>query len=155
MQLNNLSDYHAWRQKNYLTSVRKQHKWDKMTKRWFKSKHVKTEDAVSKGCYPVAEASGWKFNKVWTCRQRHVRGSQMGVAMGNFAATQFWARLDPALPFCSISAPQQPFAPSAKVCHRNDPRIYGEDKPQNNGNSDSLYFLGFQNHCKWWLQPWN
>ena len=25
----------------------------------------------------------------------------------------------------------------------------------NNGNSDRLYFLGLQNHCKWWLQPWN
>ena len=23
----------------------------------------------------------------------------------------------------------------------------------NNGNSDKLYFLGFQNHCGWWLQP--
>ena len=25
----------------------------------------------------------------------------------------------------------------------------------NNGNSDRLYFLGVQNHCRWWLQPWN
>ena len=25
----------------------------------------------------------------------------------------------------------------------------------NNGNSGSLYFLGLQNHCIWWLQPWN
>ena len=24
-----------------------------------------------------------------------------------------------------------------------------------NGNSDILYFLGLQNHYKWWLQPWN
>ena len=23
----------------------------------------------------------------------------------------------------------------------------------NNGNSDRLYFLGLQNHCRWWLQP--
>ena len=23
------------------------------------------------------------------------------------------------------------------------------------GNSDRLYFLGLQNHCGWWLQPWN
>ena len=23
------------------------------------------------------------------------------------------------------------------------------------GNSDSLHFLGLQNHCRWWLQPWN
>ena len=22
-------------------------------------------------------------------------------------------------------------------------------------NSDSLYLLGLQNHCRWWLQPWN
>ena len=25
----------------------------------------------------------------------------------------------------------------------------------NNRNSDSLYFLGLQSHCRWWLQPWN
>ena len=24
-----------------------------------------------------------------------------------------------------------------------------------NGNSDKLYFLGLQSHCRWWLQPWN
>jgi len=23
------------------------------------------------------------------------------------------------------------------------------------GNSDRLYFLGLQNYCGWWLQPWN
>ena len=26
---------------------------------------------------------------------------------------------------------------------------------EKNGNSDKLYFLGFQNHWKLWLQPWN
>ena len=26
---------------------------------------------------------------------------------------------------------------------------------RDNGNSDRLYFLGLQNHCRWWLQPWN
>ena len=25
----------------------------------------------------------------------------------------------------------------------------------NIGNSESLYFLGLQNHCRWWLQSWN
>ena len=25
----------------------------------------------------------------------------------------------------------------------------------NSGNSDRLYFLGLQNHCRWWLQSWN
>ena len=25
----------------------------------------------------------------------------------------------------------------------------------NNGNCDRLYFLGLQNHCRWWLQPQN
>ena len=25
----------------------------------------------------------------------------------------------------------------------------------NNGNSERLYFLALQNHCRWWLQPWN
>ena len=24
-----------------------------------------------------------------------------------------------------------------------------------NGNSERLYFLGLQNHCRWWLQPWS
>ena len=23
------------------------------------------------------------------------------------------------------------------------------------GESDRLYFGGLQNHCRWWLQPWN
>ena len=26
---------------------------------------------------------------------------------------------------------------------------------EKNGNSDRLYFLGLQNHCRWWLKPWN
>ena len=26
---------------------------------------------------------------------------------------------------------------------------------RNSGNSGGLYFLGLQNHCRWWLQPWN
>ena len=25
----------------------------------------------------------------------------------------------------------------------------------NSGNSDRFYFLRLQNHCRWWLQPWN
>ena len=25
----------------------------------------------------------------------------------------------------------------------------------NSGNSGWLYFWGLQNHCRWWLQPWN
>ena len=25
----------------------------------------------------------------------------------------------------------------------------------NSGNSDRPYFGGLQNHCRWWLQPWN
>ena len=25
----------------------------------------------------------------------------------------------------------------------------------NSGNSDRFYFLGLQNHCRWWIQPWN
>ena len=25
----------------------------------------------------------------------------------------------------------------------------------NSGNSVTLYFSGLQNHCRWWLQPWN
>ena len=26
---------------------------------------------------------------------------------------------------------------------------------RNNANRNRLYFLGLQNHCRWWLQPWN
>ena len=22
-------------------------------------------------------------------------------------------------------------------------------------NNERLYFLGLQNHCRWWVQPWN
>jgi len=30
-----------------------------------------------------------------------------------------------------------------------------ENRQGNNGNSERLYFGGLQNHCRWWLQPWN
>ena len=30
-----------------------------------------------------------------------------------------------------------------------------ENRRGNNGNSERLYFAGLQNHCRWWLQPWN
>ena len=26
---------------------------------------------------------------------------------------------------------------------------------EKNENSERFYFLGLQNHCRWWLQPWN
>ena len=26
---------------------------------------------------------------------------------------------------------------------------------ENSGNTVRLYFWGLQNHCRWWLQPWN
>ena len=26
---------------------------------------------------------------------------------------------------------------------------------ESNGNFERLYFGGLQNHCRWWLQPWN
>ena len=26
---------------------------------------------------------------------------------------------------------------------------------EKSGNSDRFYFLGLQNHCRWWLHPWN
>ena len=26
---------------------------------------------------------------------------------------------------------------------------------RNNGNSERCSFLGLQNHCRWWLKPWN
>ena len=26
---------------------------------------------------------------------------------------------------------------------------------QIDGKNKRLYFLGLQNHCRWWLQPWN
>ena len=30
-----------------------------------------------------------------------------------------------------------------------------ENRWRSNGNIDRFYFLGFQNHCRWWLQAWN
>ena len=29
------------------------------------------------------------------------------------------------------------------------------DRWGNHGNSDRLYFVGLQNHCRWWMQPRN
>ena len=37
----------------------------------------------------------------------------------------------------------------------SSPNHFMENRWGNNGNSDRLYFLGLQNHCRWWLQPWN
>ena len=37
----------------------------------------------------------------------------------------------------------------------SDPINFMANSWGNNGNSDRLYFLGLQNHCRWWLQPWN
>ena len=37
-----------------------------------------------------------------------------------------------------------------KIAGRNINNRWG-----NSGNRDRLYFLGLQNHCRWWLQPWN
>ena len=41
------------------------------------------------------------------------------------------------------------------VQHFLTPSLHGKIDGGNNGNSDRLYFLGVQNHCRWWLQPWN
>ena len=30
-----------------------------------------------------------------------------------------------------------------------------ENRWGNNGNSDRLYLLWLQSHCRWWLKPWN
>ena len=35
------------------------------------------------------------------------------------------------------------------------PITYMANRWRSNGNSDRLYFWGLQNHCRWWLQPWN
>ena len=29
------------------------------------------------------------------------------------------------------------------------------NKSEKSGSNDKFYFLGLQNHCGWWLQPWN
>ena len=35
------------------------------------------------------------------------------------------------------------------------PITFMENRWENSGNSVRLYFWGLQNHCRWWLQPWN
>ena len=39
--------------------------------------------------------------------------------------------------------------------HAIQPHHFIANRWGNNANSDRLYFLGLQNHCRWWLQPWN
>ena len=34
-------------------------------------------------------------------------------------------------------------------------RHFMANRWRNSGKSGRLYFLGLQNHCRWWLQPWN
>ena len=35
------------------------------------------------------------------------------------------------------------------------PHHFMANRRGNSGNSVRLYFSGLQNHCRWWLQPWN
>ena len=35
------------------------------------------------------------------------------------------------------------------------PHHFTGNRWENNGNSVRLYLFGLQNHCRWWLQPWN
>ena len=37
----------------------------------------------------------------------------------------------------------------------SDPIISWQIDWDTNGNSERLYVFGLQNHCRWWLQPWN
>ena len=37
----------------------------------------------------------------------------------------------------------------------SSPIISWANRWGNCGNSGRLYFGGLQNHCRWWLQPWN
>ena len=34
------------------------------------------------------------------------------------------------------------------------PSLHGKKRGKS-GNSGRFYFLGLQNHCRWWLQPWS
>ena len=45
------------------------------------------------------------------------------------------------------------FIPISKKDNVKECSYYGTNAL--NGNSDRLSFLGLQNHCRWWLQPWN
>ena len=45
-----------------------------------------------------------------------------------------------------------------KTQHSKKPiswRLVPSLQGKNNGNRDRLYFGELQNHCRWWLQPWN
>ena len=39
--------------------------------------------------------------------------------------------------------------------HKTRRGIFMENRWGNSGSSVRLYFSGLQNHCRWWLQPWN
>ena len=57
----------------------------------------------------------------------------------------------------------RPFNPSqgfrwqhlANILITNSSHQFMANRWGNNGNSDRVYYLGLQNHCRWWLQPWN
>ena len=38
--------------------------------------------------------------------------------------------------------------------HGIQPHHFMADRWRKSGNSDIFYFLGLQNHCRWWLQSW-
>ena len=44
---------------------------------------------------------------------------------------------------------------SATVIHGVQSQHSRVNRWGNKGNTDRLYFFWLQNHCRWWLQPWN
>ena len=42
---------------------------------------------------------------------------------------------------------------SENIDHGNQSHHFMANRWGNNGNSERLYFLGLQNHCRWRLQP--
>ena len=42
-----------------------------------------------------------------------------------------------------------------KLCHGSGSVTSWQIDGETNGNTEKLYFLGLQNQCRPWLQPWN
>ena len=61
------------------------------------------------------------------------------------------------IPACASSSPEFSWCSlhSENKDHGIQSHHFMGNRWGNSGNSVRLYFWGLQNHCRWWLQPWN
>ena len=103
--------------------------------------------------------SSWRWQRFFSCiAQPPVQYfvSYFGhceVAPFRMVSSQYWKyRTDQVLYILVLSVKEEPGLMLCALCQY--PMIKANRRGKS-GSSDRFSFLGLQNHCRWWLQPWN